>query len=215
MKHPLARSAGVVAMVIAAMAIGPLLTDHLSGNEALAAPFVRHGSVGETVHLRYAAVRVTGVRVARKLDGADAVVAAGRFLVVDFAYRARREPQTFLGLELSDAHGRRYAPVTRGSTCAQNVEGATGVPMYAMACFDVPRSALAGSRFRFSLGDYGVNGSGQRRDDLADVDLRISPPRARKLWAQNLTYSTYVASTQPLDKKPVRLAKPTWWDDLR
>jgi hypothetical protein len=208
------RTVSAVAVVIAAMAMGRLLTDHLDGDDALAAPFVRHASVGKTVQLRYADVRVTGVRVARTLDGADAVIAAGRFLIVDFSYRARKEPQTFLGLELWDELGRRYEPVTRGSTCALNVRGSTGVRMYAMACFDVPRSALAGANFRFSLGDHGVNGSGQRRDDLADIDLGISRAQARQFWDQDLTYTSYVASTEPYDKEPARLEKPSWWDHV-
>lgn len=210
------RTLAVVAVVVATMAIGRLLTDHLPDEERLAAPFVRNGSVGETVHLRYGDVRVIGVRVATRLEGADVVVAAGRFLVVDLAYRAKGEPRRFLGLEVRDSYGRRYDATARGSTCPQNLEGLTGIRMYAMACFDVPRSALPGARFRFSLGDYGVNGSGQRRDDLAEIDLKISPGEAARLWSQNLTYrATNGTATGPLDKEPVTLAKPTWWDELR
>lgn len=108
------RTVGVVAVVIAAMAVGRLLTDHLLDEERVAEPFVRHGSVGETVSLRYGDVQVTGVRVARVLDGADAVVAAGRFLIVDLAYRAKGEPRRFLGLELLDGQGRRFSATTRG-----------------------------------------------------------------------------------------------------
>lgn len=210
------RTAGVVLLVVAAMAIGRLLTDHFPGDDKLADPFVRHGSVGETVQLRYGDVRVTGVRVARMVDGADAAVAAGRFLIVDLAYRAKGEPRRFLGLELWDSHGRRFDPTTRGSSCPQNLAGLTGIRMYAMACFDIPRSAVAGARFRFSLGGYGVNGSDQRRDDLAEIDLGITKDEAKKLWAQKLTYNaTNADSTRPIDKKPIKLEKPSWWEPLR
>lgn len=210
------RTLGVVAVVIAAMAIGRVLTDHFPDEEKLAEPFVRHGIVGETVPLRYGDVRVTGVRVATRLEGADAVVAAGRFLIIDLAYRAKGEPRRFLGLGVVDSHGRRYVATTRGSTCSQNLEGPTGIRMYAMSCFDVPRSALAGAKFRFSLGDYGVNGSGQRRDDLAEIDLKISPSDADRLWRQDLTYrADNRNATGPLDKNPIILEKPSWWDDLR
>ena len=208
------RVAGVVIVVMVAMAIGRLLTDHVSG-DSLNEPFVRQGSVGKTVHLRYGDVRVTGVRVASRIDGAELVVAAGRFLIVDLEARASGEPRTFLSLELWDAKGRQYSPATRGSICALNVSGMTAVPMHAMACFDVPRSALAGAHFRFALGDYGVNGSGQRRDDLADIDLGISTAEARHLWAQDLTYQSFVAATVPGDLKPFVPAKPSWWDDMR
>src|SRR5690349_19573789 len=113
------------------MAIGRLLTDHVSG-ESLNRPFVRHGKVGKTVPLRYADVRVAGVRVAKRLDGADLVVAAGRFVIVDVVTRAKGEPRTYLGLELWDRHGRRYAPSTRGSACSLNFRGVTGAPLYGM-----------------------------------------------------------------------------------
>ena len=206
------RTLGVVAVVIAAMAIGRVLTDHFPDEDQVAEPFVRHGSLGETVHLRYGDVRVDGVRVATRLEGADAVVAAGRFLIVDLTYRASGEPRRFLGLELRDSQGRRFSPTDRGATCPTNLEGMTGIRMYAMACFDVPRSALAGSRFRFSLGDYGVNGSGQRRDDLADIDLRISDADVARWWRQDVTYqANNSTATRPLEKKPITLAKPSWW----
>jgi hypothetical protein len=210
------RTLGVVAVVIAAMAIGRLLTDHFPDEEKLAEPFVQHGSLGEPVHLRYGDVRVTGVRVGTRLEGADVVEAAGRFLIVDLAYRAEGEPRRFLGLEVWDAHGRRYDVTTRGSTCPPNLEGLTGIRMYAMTCFDVPRSALAGAKFRFSLGDYGVNGSGQRRDDLAEIDLGISRADAARLWRQNLTYKVSSgAATAPLDTRPITLEKPGWWAEPR
>lgn len=210
------RTVGVVAVVIAAMAVGRLLTDHLPDEERVAEPFVRHGSVGETVSLRYGDVQVTGVRVARVLDGADAVVAAGRFLIVDLAYRAKGEPRRFLGLELLDGQGRRFSATTRGSTCPQNLAGLTGVRMYAMACFDVPRTALDGARFRFSLGDYGVNGSGQRRDDLAEIDLGISNSEATRLWAQSRTFAaSNAATTRPIDTQPVTLERPSWLSEPR
>jgi hypothetical protein len=208
------RAIGVVAVVVVAMAVGRLLTDHVS-DESLNRPFVRHGMVGETVPLRYADARVTGVRVATRIDGADLVVAAGRFLIVDVVTRAKGEPRTYLGLELWDRNGRRYAPSTRGSACSLNFRGVTGVPLYGMACFDVPKSALAGARFRLSLGGYGVNGSGERRDDLADIDLGISSAEAGRLWAQNLTYRSYLASTEPGDRKPFTPEKPSWWEDLK
>lgn len=207
------RALGAVALVIAAMAIGRLLTDHLPGHENVAAPFVRDGSLGETVHLRYGDVRVSGVRVATRLEGSDVVVAAGRFLVVDLVYRATAEPRRFLGLEVQDAHNRRFIPTDRGATCPSNLEGPTGLRMHAMVCFDVPRSALPGAHFRLSLGDYGVNGSGQRRDDLADIDLEITRTDAQRLWAQDLTYAAQAGvSTKPFDLRPITLKKPSWWE---
>ena len=206
------RTLSVVAVVITAMAIGRVLTDHFPDEEQVAEPFVRHGSLGETVHLRYGDVRVDGVRVGTRLEGADAVVAAGRFLIVDLTYRASGEPRRFLGLELRDAQGRRFSPTDRGATCPTNLEGMTGIRMYAMACFDVPRSALTGARFRFSLGDYGVNGSGQRRDDLAEIDLGISDADTARWWRQDRTYKAdNSTATRPLEKNPITLTKPSWW----
>ena len=206
------RTLSVVAVVIAAMAIGRVITDHVPDEDKVAQPFVRAGSLGESVRLRYGDVKVTGIRVATRLEGADVVVAAGRFLVVDLSYRASGEPRRFLGLELRDAHGRRFSPTDRGSTCPTNLGGLTGIRTYAMACFDVPRSALAGAKFRVSLGDYGVNGSGQRRDDLAEIDLGISTAEAARWWRQDLTFAAdNSTATRPLDTEPITVAKPSWW----
>ena len=197
-RHSMVRTSAAAALVIAAMAIGQVLTNHGNDDDALDIPFVRTGTVGETVHLRYGDVRGTGVRIAQRLEGSDVVIAAGRFVVVDFRVVALGEPRTFAGLELRDSHGRRYAETSRVTGCAPSVTGSTAVPLYAMACFDVPKSALAGATFRLSRGDYGTRGSGQRRDDLADIDLGIRPSDVDRLWNRDLGYETFSSSTQPL-----------------
>jgi hypothetical protein len=197
------RWAGVAVAVLAAMALGRVITEKVPVNPTADDPFVRHGVVGRTVELRYADVTVTGIRAARLLEGTDFVAAAGRFLLVDLKLRAHPDATTFLGVELVDAAGRRYAASDRGSACPANTTAPAGVPWFARFCFDVPKRALAGARLKVAKGDYGVNGSGQRRDDQADIDLDIDHERAAQLWADDLTFEGSLPGFDPPPTTPV------------
>jgi hypothetical protein len=199
----LGRWAGLAVVVIAAMALGRAITDLVPVSDGDTAPFVRTGVVGKPVDLRYASVEVTGVRAGPHLYGADPVAAAGQFLLVDTELSATRESTTLLGIYLLDPQGRRYAPVHRGATCPTNTTVPTGLRWYATFCFDVPRRALEGARLVVSKGEHGAEGDGQRRDDLAQVDLGISAARARELWASELAYRTSFPGLEKPSTKPV------------
>ena len=197
------RWTGLAVAVLVAMALGRLITEKVPVTPSADGPFVRHGVVGRAVPLRYADVTVTGVRTARFLEGPDVVAATGRFVLVDLRVHARPDAVTLLGVELVDGAGRRYAASDRGSACPANTTAPAGVPWFARFCFDVPRRALAGAHLRIAKGDYGVNGSGQRRDDLADVDLGIDRGRAARLWADDLTFDSARPGLDPPATTPV------------
>jgi hypothetical protein len=196
------RWVGLAVAVVVAMALGRVITDALPLDEAVDKPFVRTGTVGHPVALSYADVTVDEPRVARRLVGVDVVQAAGRFLVVDLELRATRETTRFDGVEVVDAKGRRFAPTDRGTSCTTTTSAPTGVRWYAMFCFDVPRNALAGARVVVARGDYGVNGSGQRRDDLASVDLGLDAGDVDRLWGDNLAYKAQSPGFETIDTSP-------------
>lgn len=197
------RWAGLAAALLVAMAVGRVITDALPLDGAVDQPFVRVGTVGHAVALSYADVTAQQPRVARQILGVETVKAAGRFLVVDLELRATREPTFFAGVQVIDAQGRRYAPMDRGSSCPTSTTAPTGVRWYAMFCFDVPRSALAGAKVLVARGEYGSDGSDQRRDDLASIDLGIDRADADRLWSNDLSYESQAPGLERVDTSPV------------
>lgn len=197
------RFAGLAAAVIAAMALGQLITDKIPLGEGAIAPFVHEAKVGEKVDLRYADVTVDGIRSAQYIEGADFAVAGGKFLIVDLEIVGKGEPRLMQGFYIIDSKDRRYELTTRGSSCSLNTTPPTGIRWHAMVCFDLPRQALEGARLNLSQGGYEVNGSGQRRDDMAMIDLGIDKPKAAKLWASGLAYKSEFDGFLPLDKTPI------------
>jgi hypothetical protein len=194
----LASTAATAALVIAAMGLGRLITDHVPLDHSADQPFTHTAEAGETVALEYAEVTVTGIHVTPTINGDPAAAAGGRWLVVDTELVATREPTTVLGFFLLDAQDRRYASSSRGSDCSINAGLATGVRWYGSFCFDVPQAALEGTRLVVTRGDHAVNGSGFRRDDIADIDLQIEPGDIESLWEQ----------TEPVNVAPHGVTHP-------
>lgn len=197
----------LAAAVLAAMALGRVITDQFPVGEVSSEPFVRHGKLGSTVSLSYADVTATRVRSSAGLEGSAPVRAAGTFLLVDLTFLATREDTRFLGVELRDRTGRRFAPTTRGATCPESTLAPAGVPWYAVFCFDVPRDALSGMTLQVARGDYAVNGSGQRRDDQALIDLRIDAKQQRSLATSMAIYRAAFPGLTPVEF--VRLKEPS------
>lgn len=185
------RTVGLAVAVLVAMTLGRLLTDHVPLAAVSTKPFVRTGIVGATVPLRYAEVRVDRVRSAASLRSAlRPVLAGGTFLIVDVTLVARHEPTTIGAVYLEDPRGRSYVPTTRGGCTNATAQAPSGIAWHAMYCFDVPRRALAGSRFVLSQGVPGTGGE-QARDDLARVDLGIDGTTAKRLAASTDGYEGF------------------------
>jgi len=178
------RTIATAALVIAAMGLGRLITDHIPLEEVAAAPFVQRAAMEETVRLDYADLTVTAARVTPTIMGNPASAAGGRFLVVDLELVATTQPTTMAGFFLVDARGRQWIATDRGSECTTSVNLATGARTYLSVCFDVPKQALEGARLNATRGAWSSDESNFRRDDLADVDLGISTSEVDALWAQ-------------------------------
>lgn len=194
------RGIATAAFVIAAMGLGRLITDNVPLDNTAAEPFVRTGVIDRSVALEYADVTVTDARVTPTITGNPAATAGGRWLVVDTELVARSAPTVMLGFFVLDAKDRRYDPSNRGSDCSINASLATGVPTYATFCFDVPQIALAGARLVAARGPYTVNGSGFRRDDIADIDLGIAPSEVEALWSSKDSINVTTRGAVPPEK---------------
>ena len=201
------RGLGVVG-VLAAVAVGHLVTTHLDINDGDVGPFVRTAEVGEVDHLSYADVQVTDVRPARYVAGLTstdyAKQAGGVFVLVAVKVTATRESTILLSQHLVDDDDRRYETSDRAS-CGINVKTKTGVPAYALFCFDVPTSRLAGMRFQLGRGSPVF--SDTQGDDLAEVNLGISKAEA-KAWATiDDAYAPVSTSDEPIELQTVELTQ--------
>lgn len=190
------------ALVVAAVAVGHVITTSLPLSGGVLDPFVRTGAVDEPVALSYADVRLTEVRPAQYLGSGDpddlAVRAGGVWVVAEVRVSATREPTVLRSAWLESADGRRYRASVR-SGCTITLEAQTGVPAYAQYCFDVPAGALEGLRFSLARavigdpGDEAVNG-----DDLARIDLGVDAGRAAEWRSTTAAYVARPWSWEPL-----------------
>lgn len=180
------RTAGTVAGVVAAMAVGRVITDHVpAGGQALD-PFIRHVAVGEKARLEYGEATVYSVRSADFLVGIDPIATHGTFLVIDLEARGRHRSSTFKGPVVRAADGTTYGLTTRGTQCASVAELATGATTYTRFCFDMPVSALAGSHFLLDREGSWIKGE-VNRTEIVDVDLGISAAEAREMGRERVT----------------------------
>ena len=193
------RTASAVAILLA-LAAGHVITTRTDLGESDPS-FVTSGSLGEPVHLVYGDVEVTDVRPAQYVVPQNttelARLAGGVFVLVSVQVLPTREPTSFLAAYLVDEQGRQFRASHR-SECAQSVDGQTGLPAYALFCFDVPSSVLAGLHHQIGRGDLLY--STLQGDELADVDLQISSADARS-WAR--TRAAYLAEST--DDQPIVL----------
>ena len=90
-------------------------------------------------------------------------MAGGVFLLVSVKATATREPIVFHGAYLVDQSGRQYHASAKAE-CALGLESGTGVPAYAVYCFDVPTDRLAGLRLQMGRGSLIYSTVPGRRD---------------------------------------------------
>lgn len=193
---------GLAAVVLAAMATGRVITDHIPTDDLDSRPFVHAAKVGQTAHLRYGDVRVDGLRAAHEiLSAGSSYVAPHGFLVVDVTFTGRnRDGSSLGGLELVDREGRHHAPSDRA--CVTRIGGADGVPWHVMLCYQVAASALPGIQLEVAPSSSDLQGQDQERDDLARIDLGIDAAKAREITGSKDVVKFYNASINPYGKKP-------------
>ncbi|RLV51128.1 hypothetical protein D9V37_04205 [Nocardioides mangrovicus] len=201
------RSVTLAVALIAAMALGRAITDHLPIGNVSSRPFVRTGRVDHALSLRYADVKVTDVRVVAFLGTPSGAAApAGRFLAVYATITAKRQPQQVGYVGLLGGDGRPYAVTSRGSCSVPGAFYPTGLRYHVMYCFDVPKRALEGSRLELSQGVPG-QGGGQARDDVARIALGLSRADVTKGWATTTGLDGFSGGFETADQKSLTLTE--------
>lgn len=205
-----ARRTTTIVSVVAALTVGYGITSRLDISEDEFEPFLEAARVGEVVRLPYGDVEVTDVRPARhvasQISTELARIATGVFVLVSVKVTATREPTAFRAAYLVDERGREFHTSAKAD-CASSVESPTGIPTYALFCFDVPPEVLSGLRLRLARGNltyFTVNG-----DAMADVDLGISaadeetwPDTEDAILAETTSNEPFELQTVSLEEEP-------------
>ncbi len=167
-------------LVVLALFVGSMLDTRLPKPDPLdGEPFFRPGALGVRVELRNGAVTATDVRVGTEVLSIGSVTATtGRWLVVDYVFEARGQAQTKPPalLRLRAADGRQFGE-TPGTTAACG-PAQPGIPLRCSVPFEVPVDAIAGAHLLVPA-ENGVD----VMDDVADIDLGLTPDRAAELGA--------------------------------
>lgn len=189
------RQLGVGALILAALATGRAVTTALPVDTTIDDPFVRPGSVGTTVDLRYASVVADAPEGATQLDAAGALLATtGVWVVVPLTITAHGEPIRLGYAAVRDSEGRLYRADGTRSQFAPGV-AQPGIARHASVAVEIPADAAAGAHLLLAL-----DPNDQRRDDLADIDLGITAAQVARWAAASSPIELAVASSSDEDR---------------
>ncbi len=163
------RRSGVALLVLAALALGRVVTTAWPLDDRVAEPFVRSGTVGEAVDLRYARVTASAPVGAPAAEVSGGLLATpGVWVLVPLTVVAEGEPRRLAYAVVVGADGREY--VARGMRSQLALGTATpGIAHHGAVLVELPPDAAAGARLRVALDPWD-----QRADDLAEIDLGIT-----------------------------------------
>lgn len=192
MRH-VARRAGTILLVLAALALGRVVTTALTVDDRLGQPFVRSGAVDEAVDLRYAQVTAgepTGSTVAEAFGSLMAT--PGVWVLVPLTVVAEGEPRRLAYAAVVGSDGVTYAANGMRSQLAL-ARATPGIPHYGSVLVELPPDAAVGAHLRLAL-DFWNQGA----DDLADVDLGITAADVEQWQATNESVRlAYPSDTPP------------------
>jgi hypothetical protein len=173
---------GAGALILAALAVGGVITSGTPDTDRRQRPFVRAGAMGQAVNARSFDVTVLGVRGAAKVaeDGLEHDT-SGVWVLVRVRLVARDEPVLVGYAAVRDAGGHTYLASNRLDL--KLVMGGhdlqPGVPVTGEIAFEVPRDAAPSLSLRLAspLLD-------QRMDAVAEIPLGIDNTMVDKWLAQ-------------------------------
>ena len=163
------RRSGVALLVLAALALGRVVTTAWPLEDRLSEPFVRSGAVGAQVDLRYARVTAGEPVGAPAAEVSGALLATpGVWVLVPLAVVAEGEPRRLAYAVVVGADGREYA--ARGLRSQVALGTATpGIAHYGAVLVELPPEAAVGALLRVALDPWD-----QRADDMAEIELGIT-----------------------------------------
>lgn len=175
---------GIGTLVIAALALGRVVTDTWPSGGSDVDAFERSVEVGETAELRFADLTLDGVRGAEVVDdGLEAASTPGAWLLLDLRFVARGRPLLVSPhVVVVDREGREFRPDRAGYPW---VEAPTGVPWAWTVAVELPPESLEDAVVRVSANDLD-----DRRDDVAVIDLGIDAERADEIAGSRFTVQT-------------------------
>lgn len=162
---------GTGALIIAALAVGQTLNEHLPDGSTAGRLFERPVSIGKTLEMRAGDLTPVSVDGAHSIlrDSGSSIRSPGVVVVVHFDYVARNEPGALLRGELRDGSGRVtiFGPSGQRNrvTCPARV---VGIVVHCTAVVEADPDTLAGAKLGLSAND-----DDDRFDDMALIDLAI------------------------------------------
>jgi hypothetical protein len=186
------RSVGAGALVLAALAVGRVVTDRLPDAEAvIEAPVERHAAIGEAAHLRVGEVTVREVTGSTEWAGViEGKRTTGVWLAADIDLLPSRRESGISYAAVRDASGHVWDLGRGTSTCKGTI---AGVPMRCQVVIELPARAIPGAELVLRWTDFD-----ERFDDQAVVPLRLDEA-TMKGWA---------ASTTPIQVPNATLGAP-------
>lgn len=163
---------GTGALVVAALALGQVLNEHLPDGKEASRPFERHVEIGETARLR------TGDLTPLSVDGAKAVLrdssasirAQGVGVVLHFDFVSRQEANSMSYALFRGGDGTKARFSSSGQRNRLACPAAPpGIVVHCTAVFEINPDSLVGSSLMIA-----PNSLDERFDEAATIDLAVS-----------------------------------------
>ncbi|MCE0539193.1 hypothetical protein LWF15_27200 [Kineosporia rhizophila] len=173
--------AGVAVLIIVALAVGRFVSQYSDDVLGQTRPFLREGTVGKPVDLRYAQVTATDAQgsacVSAGFNGTFR--SPGVFVVVPVKIVPKGRAAQFQYAAIEDSEGRLYTTSTLGRSSFDMGSAQAGVARYATVMIEMPKDRVAGARLRLALNELYT-----KQDDMTDIDLGISQKDV-DAWVKN------------------------------
>lgn len=178
--------------MLAALALGRVITDTWPGSQADDRPFVRQAAIGHTLHLGWLDATVTNVEAAPQLaTGNGRVSTNGVWVVVDLRLVPRHVPLKTVYVSITDAAGHTYSyDIERYGAVLGTTQ--TGVPCRARYPIEMPKDALTGAVLHLA-----TNHLDTRRETVGRVDLGITAAKAAQMRKARGTIAVDACDTRP------------------
>jgi hypothetical protein len=166
------RKIALVALVIVALAVGRYVSQMGSDKTGLSKLFLRDGSVGKPVELRYADITATTVEGSACMvtpSSSKPYRSPGVFVVVPLKIVVRGKTASLQYAAIEDSKGRTYGVSTNGRGLFEPGSAQVGVPRYATVAIEMPKDAIPGARLQIGLNSLYLD-----QDDITDIDLGVT-----------------------------------------